>query len=118
MPLLTSWKYYFVDVKDGHSVKRHVIEEERWIKFKEAISTWKKFINLWTSSKVLFIDHFNIDAFGELPIDDDALLQLKKLEQPIQEYIKKRILYGYKIQTLDDLRFNVALYYENQTTTW
>lgn len=110
MPILTSWQYYFVDIKaDKEKIIRHVLDESQWLKFKDDIATWKPFVRIWATH----VHNFKLEEFWELPMDSDAMEKYRILEKPIRESVDRRIKHWYRVKTLDDLRFSVALYYEN-----
>ena len=106
--LLTSWKLGYVDLKDWDLTHRIVLEEHDYVAFRNKMKDWEKYLKLGED----FVFWSQIQGFWVLKIDNDALEQYRKLEKDIQVFVVERIKRGYRVRTLDDLRFSVALYYE------
>lgn len=108
--LLSSWTLGYVDIQIGDdAIQRIVLDSSDYDIFLNKMKSWEKYLKLRDD----YVFWSQIKWFGKLKIDEDALLQYKKLDEKIQEFVAKRIRKWFRMKTLDDLRFSVALYHEN-----
>lgn len=106
--LLDSWAWYFVDVniEQEKGKERIIIDQQEYNTLIDWLNNDGKFLKVGKN-------HYfwsKIDSFWPIQFEEWVLTALKSMDEPTQEFIKKRIRLWFNIYTLEKLRTEVSYF--------
>lgn len=104
--LLGSWQWYFVKIESQGEQLKFILDEDQYENFLQRLEKWERHIKVWS-------DYFfwsDIKRFWAIEFESGVLEAIKNLPPRGKDHIRKRIVGGYDITTMEKLRSEIAYF--------